>query len=89
MDVIVSEKKIRDQNNCKTYHKIVRRFMKLNQYEGYILEFENMFHTRYYFTLVLAVIKYQIHIADFEERYSNLVKQECLKISKKIERKTA
>lgn len=47
---------IRDQNNCKTYHKLVKNHLQKLSLSHLIEPYESKYHTRYYFTICLMII---------------------------------
>lgn len=63
---------IRDQNNCKSYHKLVKNYLLS---KGLIHLFDDHpveYHTRYYFIVALIFIKYYLK-EDFSEVYGKIV----------------
>ena len=56
----VVEEGIRDQNNCKSYHKLVKNYLMSKGFAHLFDEYEVEYHTRYYFIVALIFIKYYL-----------------------------
>ena len=69
------EEGIRDQNNCKSYHKLVKNFLMSRGLTHLFDEYEVEYHTRYYFIVALIFIKYYLK-EDFNEVYTQIVQKE-------------
>ena len=77
---------IRDQNNCKSYHKLVKNYLMSRGFAHLFDEYGVEYHTRYYFIVALIFIKYYLK-EDFNEVYAQIVQQELDAQGKKIERR--
>ena len=82
----IIEDGIRDQNNCKSYHKLVKNYLMGKGLERLFDDYEVEYHTRYYFIAALIFIKYYLK-EDFNEVYAQIVRQEVDAQTRKIERK--
>ena len=85
------EEGIRDQNNCKSYHKLVKNYL-IEQGLGEMIEkYESKYHTRYYFIVSLLMVKYCLpgHGNDFPATYQRIVEGELATQQRKIDRKSA
>lgn len=60
---------IRDQNNCKSYHKLLKNFLIERGLGPLIEEYDKKYHTRYYFIVCLLMVKYHLAIDDFPRIY--------------------
>jgi hypothetical protein len=65
---------IRDQNNCKSYHKLVKNYLISKGLEHLFDEYGVEYHTRYYFIVALIFIKHYLK-EDFNEAYAQIVQQ--------------
>lgn len=77
---------IRDQNNCKSYHKIVKNYLISKGKGGLLESYENQYHTRYYFICALIFIRHYLD-SDFTDTYRSLVDDEIQSQQRKVERK--
>lgn len=83
------EEGMRDQNNCKCYHKLVKKFL-IEQGLGPMIEkYDSKYHTRYYFIVALLMVKHHLGEEDFPARYQAIVEGELATQQRKIERKWA
>lgn len=83
------EEGIRDQNNCKSYHKLVKNFLIEKGLGEVIEQYESKYHTRYYFIISLLIVKYRLPSEDFLSRYQAIVDAELAIQQRKIDRKAA
>lgn len=79
---------IRDQNNCKSYHKLVKNYLLSKGLVGLFDDFDVGYHTRYYFIAALIFIKYFLK-ENFNETYKEIVRKELEVQRKKISKKIA
>ena len=77
---------IRDQNNCKSYHKLVKNYLMSKGLDHLFDEYGVSYHTRYYFVVALIFIKYYLH-EDFNEAYKQIVQKELAAQTRKIQRR--
>ena len=71
----IEEEGIRDQNNCKSYHKLVKNHLLTKGLAHLFDEYGVEYHTRYYFIVALIFIKYYLK-ENFNEVYQQIVQQE-------------
>lgn len=57
---VVDDCGIRDQNNCKSYHKLVKNYLLEKGLEHLFGEYQVGYHPRYYFVVALIFIKYYL-----------------------------
>lgn len=57
---VIDDCGIRDQNNCKSYHKIVKNYLFNKGMEYLFGEYNIGYHPRYYFVVALIFIKYYL-----------------------------
>ena len=79
----LNDEGMRDQNNCKSYHKLVKNYLLEKKLVHLFDEYEVEYHTRYYFIVALIFIKYYLK-QDFNEAYAKIVEKELHAQHKKI-----
>ena len=56
----MNDEGMRDQNNCKSYHKLVKNYLLEKGLVHLFDKYEVEYHTRYYFIVALIFIKYYL-----------------------------
>jgi hypothetical protein len=79
---------IRDQNNCKSYHKLVKNYLIEKGLAQMIEQYESKYHTRYYFIVGLIMVKHQLKENNFPAIYQGIVDAELAIQQGKIDRKS-
>lgn len=51
---------MRNQNNCKSYHKLVKNYLIQRRLGHLFDQYEVSYHPRYYFVVALIFIKYYL-----------------------------
>ena len=85
----MGEEGIRDQNNCKSYHKLVKNFLIEKGLGEMIEKYDSKYHTRYYFIVSLLMVKHRLDVDDFPALYQVIVDAELATQQRKIDRKCA
>lgn len=65
---VIDDCGIRDQNNCKSYHKLVKNYLLEKGLEHLFQEYQVGYHPRYYFVVALIFIKFYLKV-DFTQVY--------------------
>lgn len=79
---------IRGQNNCKTYHKLVKNYLTVKGLDHLFDEYEVEYHAKKYFVVSLIFIKYYLK-QNFNEVYEQIVQKELQAQKKKISKRQA
>jgi hypothetical protein len=69
----VGEECIRDQNNCKSYHKLVKNFLMERGLGEMVEKYDTKYHTRYYFIVCLLMVRHHLKEEHFPNTYQQIV----------------
>lgn len=78
---------MREQNICKSYHKLVKNYLLSRHLEDFIMKHEKVYHAKYYFQLALAIIQVEAKESNFLPIYKELVAKEMQVQEKKQDKK--